>query len=52
VIPAGLTVTGDFFSGVWPAGTPSGVYTFFVALIRPGTLDVLAVASATARLVP
>jgi uncharacterized delta-60 repeat protein len=52
VIPAGQTVTPDFFSGVWPAGTPSGVYTFFVALIRPGTLDVLAVASATARLVP
>jgi uncharacterized delta-60 repeat protein len=52
VIPAGLTVTPDFFSGVWPAGTPSGIYTFFVALIRPGTLDVLAVASATARLLP
>ena len=52
VIPAGLTVTPDFFSGVWPAGTPSGVYTFFVALARPGTLEILAVASTTARLVP
>jgi uncharacterized delta-60 repeat protein len=52
VIPAGLTVTSDFFSGVWPANTPSGVYTFFVALARPGTLEILAVASATARLLP
>jgi uncharacterized delta-60 repeat protein len=52
VIPPGLTVTADFFSGVWPASTPAGVYTFFVALARPGTLDILAVASATARLVP
>ena len=54
VIPANLplTVTTDFFSGVWPAGTPSGVYTFFAALIRPGTLEVLTVASTTARLLP
>ena len=52
IVPAGLTVTPDFFSGVWPQGTPSGVYTFFVALIRPGTFEVLATASATARLLP
>jgi uncharacterized delta-60 repeat protein len=52
VIPPGPTVTPDFFSAVWPAGTPSGVYTFFVALIRPGTSEVLAVSSATARLLP
>jgi uncharacterized delta-60 repeat protein len=51
-IPTGLTATSDFFSGVWPAATPPGVYTFFVALARPGTLEILAVASATARLVP
>jgi uncharacterized delta-60 repeat protein len=50
VIPAGPTETLDFFSGVWPAGTPSGVYTFFVALVRSG--QVLDVASATARLLP
>jgi uncharacterized delta-60 repeat protein len=52
VISPGLTVTSDFFSGVWPASTPPGVYTFFVALARPGTLEILAVASATATLVP
>jgi uncharacterized delta-60 repeat protein len=52
VIPSGLTVTTDFFSGVWPDATPLGAYTFFVALARPGTLDILAVASTTARLVP
>jgi len=52
VIPGGLTVTSDFFSAVWPAGTPSGAYTFFVALARPGTLEILAVASATASLIP
>jgi len=52
VIPSGLTVTTDFFSGVWPDATPPGVYTFFVALARPGTLDILAVASATATLLP
>lgn len=54
VIPASLplTVTPAFFSGVWPDGAPTGLYTFFVALIRPGTLEVLAVASATARLLP
>ena len=52
VIPTGLTVTPDFFSGAWPDGAPSGVYTFFVALARPGTLGILAVASATARLLP
>jgi uncharacterized delta-60 repeat protein len=52
VIPVGLTLTPDFFSGVWPAGTPSGPYTFFVALAQPGTLEILAVASTTARLVP
>jgi uncharacterized delta-60 repeat protein len=54
VIPGGLppSVVPDFLSGVWPAGAPSGVYTFFVALIRPGTMELLAVASATARLKP
>jgi hypothetical protein len=52
VIPVGPSVTLDFFSGVWPSDTPSGAYTFFVALIRPGTLEVLAVASTTARLLP
>jgi uncharacterized delta-60 repeat protein len=53
VIPGGQpTVTPDFFSSVWPAGTPSGVYTFFVALVRSGTGEVLDVATATARLLP
>ena len=52
VIPTGLTVTPDFFSGIWPPGTPPGVYTFFVALIQPGTFNVIAVASTTATLVP
>jgi uncharacterized delta-60 repeat protein len=52
VIPFGGTVTTDFFSGVWPANTPAGVYTFFVALARPGTLEILAVASTTATLLP
>jgi uncharacterized delta-60 repeat protein len=50
VIPGGPTVTPDFFTAVWPAGTPSGVYTFFVALVRSG--EVLDVATATARLLP
>jgi hypothetical protein len=42
----------DFLSGVCPAGTPPGVYTFFVALVRPGTREILAVTSTTARLTP
>jgi len=52
VIPSGVTATTNFFSGVWPDGTPAGVYTFFVALARPGTLEILAVASTTATLLP
>jgi uncharacterized delta-60 repeat protein len=52
VIPPGVTATTNFFSGAWPDGTPAGVYTFFVALARPGTLEILDVASTTARLLP
>ena len=52
VIPGGQppTLTPDFFSGVWPADVPSGVYTFFVALARPGTVQLLAVTSISATL--
>ena len=52
VIPTGVTAMPDFFGGVWPQGATTGVYTFVVALIRPGTTEILAMASATARLVP
>jgi uncharacterized delta-60 repeat protein len=53
VIPGGPpTVMLDFFSAAWPAGALPGTYTFFVALVRSGTGEVLDVASATATLLP
>jgi uncharacterized delta-60 repeat protein/uncharacterized repeat protein (TIGR01451 family) len=42
-IPTALPVTEvSHFDGVWPANAPAGPYIIFVALTRPGTLEILA----------
>jgi uncharacterized delta-60 repeat protein len=49
VLPGALpsTTTPGFFGMVWPAGAPPGPYTFFIALVRPDTLDLLATTTVT-----
>ena len=46
VLPSGsVTSTVDVVQGIWPAGIPPGSYTFFGALTRAGTLDVISVST-------
>jgi len=51
LLPAGLPAssTPDFFSFVWPSEAPMGTYTFFVAFTRAGTVDIVALATASAN---
>ncbi len=52
LLPAGLpaTNTPDFFSIVWPSEAPMGTYTFFVVFTHAGTVDIVALATASASL--
>jgi uncharacterized delta-60 repeat protein len=53
-IPSGLpsSVIPNFFSFVWPPDWSPGTQTLFLALTRPGTLDLIVVATTAVSLSP
>jgi hypothetical protein len=46
------TVIPNFFAFTWPSSAPAGAYTFFIALTRPSTLDVIASAVTSVNFAP
>jgi uncharacterized delta-60 repeat protein len=53
-IPGGFpsSVIPNLFSSVWAPGLPPGTYTFFMALMRSGTVDPIVVATADVSVSP
>jgi photosystem II stability/assembly factor-like uncharacterized protein len=53
-IAAGIppTLVEKFFSFVWPPNAPPGIYTFFLGLMSPGTLNFMSLAQTSVNLSP
>jgi hypothetical protein len=52
-VPGALPpTTSNLASLVWPTAAPGGTYLWFVAFTRPGTVDIVALATRTVSLTP